>query len=83
MQTSKAFNLRQLRGFILIDHDGTGKRIMISIFDENYYVTGTRADDDGIDFTPTVPRENDPAMSRERQAIEVICLELSRLTRMV
>lgn len=66
-----------------IDHDGEGKRIRVQLFGENYYLTATRGGDDGIDFTPTVPRENDPAMSRERQAIEVICQELSRLTRMV
>lgn len=67
-----------------IDHDGEGKRIRLVLFGENYYLTATRSTmDDGIDFTPTVPRENDPAMSRGRQAIEVICQELSRLTRMV
>lgn len=65
-----------------IDCDGVGKRKRISIFGENYYITVTRAID-GIDFTPTVPRENDPAMSRERLAIETICTELSEMTREV
>lgn len=61
-----------------------GERIRIPIFGENYYVTATRsAEDGGFDFTPTVPRENDPAMSRERMAIETICAELSAVTRRI
>lgn len=63
--------------------DGEGKRIRVCIDKENYYLTATRAVDGGIDFTPTVPRENDPSMSRERMAVETICREASRLSRMV
>lgn len=66
-----------------IDCDGSGKRKRIMFDGENYYLTVTRAEDGGIDFTPTVPRENDPAMSRERGVIESICRELSAMTRMV
>ena len=65
------------------DCEGVGKRIRVCIDKENYYLTATRAVDGGIDFTPTVPRENDPSMSRERMAVETICREASRLSRMV
>ena len=60
----------------------SGKRIRISLFGENYYLTATRGVD-GFDFIATVPRENDPAMSRERMAIDTICAELSALTRAI
>lgn len=66
-----------------LDCDGEEKRIRVCIDKENYYPTATRAVDGGIDFTPTVPRENDPSMSRERMAVETICREASRLSRMV
>lgn len=66
-----------------LDCDGEGKRTRVCIDKENYYLTATRAIDGGIDFTPTVPRENDPSMSRERMAVETICREASRLSRMV
>ena len=66
-----------------LDCNGEGKRIRVCIDKENYYLTATRAVDGGIDFTPTVPRENDPSMSRERMAVETICREASRLSRMV
>ena len=66
-----------------LDCDGEGKCIRVCIDKENYYLTATRALDGGIDFTPTVPRENDPSMSRERMAVETICREASRLSRMV
>lgn len=60
-----------------------GKRIRFEINGERYYVTGTRAADGGIDFTPTVPFENRPEMIKERLVVEKLCSELSKLTRMV
>ena len=59
-----------------------GIRIRVPIYGENYYLTIVKSEDGGIDVHPTVPRENDPAMSRERQAVEVICREISAATRM-
>ena len=47
-----------------LDCDGDGKRIRVCIDKENYYLTAAMAIDGGIDFTTTVPRENDPSMSR-------------------
>lgn len=64
-------------------HEGIGQRRRVALAGENYYLTATRAADGGIDFTPTVPRENDPAMSRERLAVETICAALSAMTREV
>ncbi len=47
-------------------------RKAVKIFNENYYLTV------GRDFvTPTVPRENDPAMSREREVVETLCQVIS------
>ena len=46
-----------------------GKRIRLELFGENYYL-GVFETGDGFDFIPTVPRENDPRMSRERLAVE-------------
>ena len=60
-----------------------GLRIRVPIFGENYYLTIVRCADGGIDVHPTVPRENDPSMSRERQAVEMICKEFSAATRRV
>ena len=60
-----------------------GKRIRVNLFGENYYFGLFRCDDGGIDIVPTIPRENDPAMSKERKAVETICRELSVATRMI
>jgi len=49
-------------------------RKMIKIHDENYYlIAGTRF------IHVTCPRENDPNISREREAIELICQEYNKL----
>ena len=47
-----------------------GRRIKLELFGENYYLS-VFPEDGGWAFMPTVPRENDPMMSRERLA-EVI-----------
>lgn len=57
-----------------------GKRIRLELFGENYYL-GIFKTADGFDFIPTVPRENDPMMSRERLAVETICRVLGEATR--
>ena len=57
-----------------------GKRIRLELFGENYYL-GVFKTEDGFDFIPTVPRENDPRMSRERLAVETICRALGEATR--
>ena len=54
-----------------------GKRIRLELFGENYYL-GIFKTAEGFDFVPTVPRENDPRMSRERLAVETICRVLGR-----
>ena len=40
-----------------------GRRIRLELFGENYYI-GVFKTGDGFYFIPTVPRENDPMMSR-------------------
>ena len=67
----------------MMHNSDDGIRIKVPIYGENYYLTVVRCSDGGIDVHPTVPRENDPAMSRERQAVEVICREVSAATRML
>ena len=62
-----------------IDPD-EGRRVRMELFGENYYLSvfpeaGCWA------FLPTVPRENDPMMSRERLAVEEICRVLGEATR--
>ena len=57
-----------------------GKRIRLELFGENYYL-GIFKTAEGFDFVPTVPRENDPMMSRERLAVETICRVLNKTTR--
>ena len=57
-----------------------GKRVRLNLFGENYYLCVLKLDD-GFDFVPTVPRENDPMMSRERLAVETICRVLGEATR--
>ena len=57
-----------------------GRRIRLELFGENYYL-GVFKTGDGFDFIPTVPRENDPMMSRERLAVEEICRVLGEATR--
>ena len=57
-----------------------GKRVRLNLFGENYYLCVLKLDD-GFDFVPTVPRENDPRMSRERLAVETICRVLGEATR--
>lgn len=64
-----------------IEPHGTGQRHLVQLFGENYYLTAIRCPDGGLDFIATVPRENDPAMSRERMAVETICAKLSAMTR--
>ena len=57
-----------------------GRRIRLNLFGENYYLSVFR-EGDGWAFLPTVPRENDPMMSRERLAVETICRALGEATR--
>ena len=57
-----------------------GRRIKLELFGENYYLSVFR-DGAGWAFMPTVPRENDPRMSRERLAVETICRVLGEATR--
>ena len=57
-----------------------GRRIKLELFGENYYLSVFR-EGDGWAFLPTVPRENDPMMSRERLAVEEICRVLGEATR--
>ena len=57
-----------------------GWRIRLELFGENYYL-GVFKTGDGFDFIPTVPRENDPRMSRERLAVETTCRVLGEATR--
>ena len=57
-----------------------GRRIRLELFGENYYVS-VFPEDGGWAFLPTVPRENDPRMSRERLAVEEICRVLGEATR--
>ena len=57
-----------------------GKRVRLNLFGENYYLCVLKLED-GFDFVPTVPRENDPMMSRERLAVETICRVLGEATR--
>ena len=42
-----------------------GERVRLDLFGESYYLCVFKTAD-GFDFVPTVPRENDPEMSRER-----------------
>ena len=56
-----------------------GRRIKLELFGENYYLSVFR-DGEGWAFMPTVPRENDPRMSRERLAVETICRVLGEAT---
>ena len=57
-----------------------GRRIRMELFGENYYL-GVFKTAEGFDFITTVPRENDPRMSRERLAVETICRALGEATR--
>ena len=57
-----------------------GRRIRLELFGENYYL-GVFKTAEGFDFIPTVPRENDPLMSRERLAVETICRVLGEATK--
>ena len=57
-----------------------GRRVRMELFGENYYLCVLKLED-GFDFVPTVPRENDPRMSRERLAVETICRVLGEATR--
>lgn len=57
-----------------------GKWVRLKLFGENYYLCVLKLED-GFDFVPTVPRENDPRMSRERLAVEEICRVLGEATR--
>lgn len=57
-----------------------GRRIRLNLFGENYYLSVFQKDG-GWAFMPTVPRENDPMMSRERLAVETICRVLGEATR--
>ena len=62
-----------------IDQD-EGRRVRMELFGENYYL-GVFKTEDWFDFVPTVPRENDPRMSRERLAVETICRALGEAAR--
>lgn len=67
-----------------IEQDGTGRRIRLSIAGENYYLIGTRShEDNGIDFTVTVPDENKPTGRARRETAERICAACSELSREV
>ena len=57
-----------------------GERVRLDLFGESYYLCVFRTEK-GFDFVPTVPRENDPMMSRERLAVETICRALGEATR--
>ena len=57
-----------------------GRRIKLELFGENYYLS-VFPEAGGWAFLPTVPRENDPRMSRERLAVETICRVLGEATR--
>ena len=57
-----------------------GRRIRLELFGENYYL-GVFKTAEGFDFIPTVPRENDPMMGRERLAVETICRVLGEATK--
>ena len=57
-----------------------GRRIRLELFGENYYLSVFR-DGEGWAFMPTVPRENDPMMGRERLAVETICRVLGEATK--
>ena len=57
-----------------------GERVRLDLFGESYYLCVFKTAD-GFDFVPTVPRENDPMMSRERLAVETICRVLGEATR--
>ncbi len=57
-----------------------GRRIKLELFGENYYLS-VFPEGAGWAFLPTVPRENDPMMSRERLAVETICRVLGEATR--
>ena len=57
-----------------------GRRIKLELFGENYYLS-VFPEAGGWAFLPTVPRENDPMMSRERLAVETICRVLGEATR--
>lgn len=64
--------------------DGEGKRIRITIADENYYIIGTRnVDDGGIDFIVEVPDRNKATGAARRETAERICEQCSKLTRMI
>lgn len=58
-----------------IQHEfDAGMRRRVTIFGENYYLTV------GKTFvSPTVPRENDPMMTREREIIETICYHITEI----
>ena len=56
------------------------RRVRMELFGENYYL-GVFRTAGGFDFVPTVPRENDPRMNRERLAVETICRVLGEATR--
>lgn len=64
--------------------DGEGKRIRVTIADENYYIIGTRnVDDGGIDFIVEVPDRNKATGAARRETAERICEQCSKLTRMI
>ena len=60
-----------------------GFRLRLEIEGENYYLTGVKAADGGIDFHVTVPDQNKPTGRRRWITAEKICNACARLTRMV
>ena len=66
------------------DLDGNGLRKCLEIAGENYYLVATRSvDDNGLDFTVTVPDENKPTGRARRETAERICAACSELSRRV
>lgn len=65
-------------------NDGDGKRILITIAGERYYIIGTRnKEDGGIDFFVTVPDMNKPTGTARRETADKICKACSDLSRMI
>jgi hypothetical protein len=64
--------------------DGIGMRQCLTIAGENYYLIGTRnVQDNGIDYTVTVPDENKATGRARRETAEMICAACSEMSRRV
>ena len=60
-----------------------GKRLRLVIAGENYYLTGVRTPDGGIDFHITVPDQNKPTGRQRWITAEEICKACAQLTRII